>query len=95
MSVKPLDEEAIFKIACQIEASQGRADYLRQACGDDGALHDRMAVLLQEHQQHPSFLESPPEAFSPTIDMPVESPASEKPGTVIGPYKLLSPIDGA
>ena len=41
MSVKPLDEEDLFKVACQIVSPQGRADYLRQVCGDDSTLHDR------------------------------------------------------
>ena len=92
MTFKPLDEKAIFKVACQITAPQARADYLRQVCGDDEALHDRVAVLLKEHEDHPSFLEVPPAAFSPTLDMPAEPPTREGPGAQIGPFKLLEQI---
>src|SRR5436190_10247121 len=92
MSVQPLDEESLFKIAVQIDAPEERANYLRQACGDDLALYDRVAVLLQEHDEHPSFLEAPADIFSRTFQMPALSPSAEAPGTVIGPYKLLQQI---
>src|SRR5579872_1302035 len=92
MSLQPHDEEAIFKVACQITSLAARADYLRHVCGDNRELHDRVALLLKEHQDHPSFLEVPPEAYSPTIDMPAEPPTREGPGTQIGPYKLLEQI---
>ena len=92
MTFKPLDEKAIFKVACQITSPQARADYLRQVCGDDEALHDRVAVLLKEHEDHPSFLEVPPAAFSPTLDMPAEPPTREGPGAQIGTFKLLEQI---
>ena len=89
MANKPLDEEAIFKVACKIESPQGRADYLNQVCGDDQALFDRVATLLRAHEEAPSFLESPAPAIGATADFP---PLNEKPGTVIGPYKLLQVI---
>src|SRR5437899_11448436 len=89
MANKALDEEAIFKVACKIESPQGRADYLNQVCGDDQALFDRVATLLRAHEEAPSFLESPVPAIGATADF---RPPTEKPGTMIGPYKLLQQI---
>src|SRR5438552_7407002 len=86
---QPLDEEAIFKVACRIEPREARADYLNQICGDDSALADRVAQLLRAHEETPSFLESPPSGLGGTVGFP---PLSERPGTVIGPYKLLQQI---
>src|ERR1700687_436086 len=89
MENKALDEEAIIKDACRIKPPEARSDYLKQICGDDLALADRVAQLLRAHQETPSFLESPPPGLGGTIDLP---PLSERPGIVIGPYKLLQQI---
>src|SRR6516164_2008866 len=89
MAGKPLDEEAIFKVACQIESPQARADYIKQVCGDDRALFDRVGTLLRAQEEAPSFLEAPPPGIGATVDVPT---LNEKPGTVIGPYKLLQQI---
>ncbi|MGA2255924.1 MAG: hypothetical protein ABSG53_14855 [Thermoguttaceae bacterium] len=89
MSNKPLDEEDIFKAACKIGAAEARADYLKQACGDDRALTDRLAALLRVHDEEQSFLESPPHAPLATLDVP---PIAERAGTIIGRYKLLEQI---
>jgi len=89
MAGKPLDEEAIFKVACKIDSPQARADYLKQVCGDDQALFDRVATLLRAYEEAPSFLESPAAAAAATIDEPA---ATARPGTVIGPYKLREQI---
>jgi serine/threonine protein kinase len=43
---------------------------------------------LEAHQEAGSFLESPAAGLVATIDEPV----TERPGTVIGPYKLLEQI---
>ena len=84
MSDTPLDEEAIFKVAYQIASPQARADYLAQICGADRALFDRVAMLLQLHDQQASFLEPKPAGLAGTLDQPI----TERPGTQIGPYKL-------
>jgi serine/threonine protein kinase/Flp pilus assembly protein TadD len=89
MATKPLDEEAIFKVACQIDSPQARANYLKQVCGDDQALFDRVATLLRAQEEAPSFLEAPPPGIGATVDVPT---LNEAPGTVIGPYKLLQQI---
>src|SRR3954462_11204456 len=89
MAGEMLDEKAIFNVARQIGSPDARAEYLRQACGTDSGLRERVEVLLHAYEEQASFLESPPPVGgAPTIDQP----ASESPGPVIGPYKLIEPI---
>jgi WD40 repeat protein/serine/threonine protein kinase len=84
-----MDELAIFTRALDIERSQERAAFLEQVCGADATLRARVEALLQSHQAAGSFLQgSPLEATSPTVD---QRPL-ERPGTQIGPYKLLQQI---
>src|SRR5919201_1350927 len=83
-----LDEKAIFNVARQIGSPDARAEYLRQACGTDPGLRERVQVLLHAYEEQASFLESPLPVGAATIDQP----ASESPGTVIGPYKLIEQI---
>jgi eukaryotic-like serine/threonine-protein kinase len=82
------DEKVIFNVARQIGSSDPRGEYLRQACGTDAGLRERVQVLLRAYEEQASFLESPPVGVALTIDQP----ASESPGIVIGPYKLVEPI---
>jgi serine/threonine protein kinase len=88
MADKPLEEKEIFNRARQIAAPEERLAYLQQACGHDPATMQRVLELLLIYDQERSFLESPPVAFGPTIDEPM----AERPGTLIGPYKLLEQI---
>ncbi|HEY1378890.1 MAG TPA: hypothetical protein VGF55_18965, partial [Gemmataceae bacterium] len=89
MASEALDEKAIFNVARQIGSPDPRAEYLHQACGTDSDLRERVQGLLHAYEEQASFLESPPAAGGiPTIDQP----ASEFPGTVIGPYKLIEEI---
>src|SRR6185369_11138937 len=89
MASEILDEKAIFNVARQIGSPDARAQYLRQACGTDSGLRERVQVLLHAYEEQASFLESPPPVgVAPTIDQP----ASESPGTNIGPYKLVEQI---
>jgi len=84
-----LDEKSIFNIARQIGSPDARADYLRQACGTDSGLRERVEVLLHAYEEQASFLESPPPAV---IASTIDQQTSEIPGAVIGPYKLIEPI---
>ncbi|MGO9113752.1 MAG: protein kinase domain-containing protein, partial [Thermoguttaceae bacterium] len=89
MGSSQLDEKSIFSIARRIDSPEARSDYLRQACGDDQGLHDRLAALLRIHYEEENFLESPPPGIATASDMP---PIAERPGTIIGRYKLLEEI---
>ena len=83
------DEEAIFKVACQIPTPAARAAYLGQVCGDDVAIIERIHALLRVHDQESRFLISPPPGVAVTQDPP---PPGQQPGTLIGPYKLQEQI---
>ena len=85
MRTQPLDEADIFNTARKIEAPAARTDYVKQVCGDDRVLWDRITALLRAHDEDKSFLESPPTGLAANPEGP---PIPEGPGTVIGPYKL-------
>src|SRR5262249_27854395 len=59
------------------------------ACGGDCALRDRVDELLRAHQDAGNFLESPVPNLLPTVAAP---PVTERPGTAVGPYRLLEQI---
>ncbi len=94
MSYQIDEEEAIFKAACQISPPDDRAEYLNRACGDNPVLLERIATLLRVHEQESGFLESPPLGLGPTVVgvTKADPVLTEKPGTQIGPYKLLQQI---
>src|SRR4029077_2786108 len=62
--------------------------YIAAQCGDDAALRREVAELLAHHAPARAFLEAPAAQRAATLDQP----ARERPGTVIGPYKLLQQI---
>jgi tetratricopeptide (TPR) repeat protein/serine/threonine protein kinase len=91
----------LFLHAVQLRSLGERRDYLDRACAGDAALRAEVDALLEASARAGSFLEAPAPGFpSPsggdgqavrgiaTVD---ESPG-ERPGTVIGPYKLLQQI---
>ena len=85
---KLLPLEAIFFAALEKAAPQERACYLNEACAGDADLRRRVEKMLAAQARAGSFLEQPAAAISATIDEPI----AERPGTVIGPYKLLEQI---
>jgi eukaryotic-like serine/threonine-protein kinase len=87
MNVIQLSEEAIFHGARRIEDRDVRAAYLDQVSGSDPTLRRRVDQLLRACEREASFLEVP--ACNATVDIAV---SAERPGTVIGPYKLMEQI---
>ena len=65
---------------------------LNQACGTDDELRRRVQELLNAHRDPDSFLETPPSAVAVETGLTIDQPPAEKPGTIIGPYKLLQQI---
>src|SRR5260370_4943533 len=73
--------------------------YVAEACGGDGELGGQVGRLLQVNRDAGSFLDRPAVAVGATgafTPAPGEEatavPFRERPGTVIGPYKLLQQI---
>jgi serine/threonine-protein kinase len=80
---------SIFLAAVENHAPSEWDRYLDQACAGDMELRYRVDVLLRAHEQPNSLLDCPAPALVATVDEP---PLTERPGTVIGPYKLLEQI---
>ena len=81
--------ESLFAAALARESPEERANYLDRACGTDHQLRAQLEELLAAYPKVERFLESPARNPVATIDKPA---VSERPGTVIGPYKLLQQI---
>ena len=83
-----MSESGIFKAAVKLPPDR-RAAYLDQACGADARLRAEIESLLHAHDNSGSFLDDVPAAPDPTENY---QPIAERPGTVIGPYKLMEQI---
>jgi hypothetical protein len=83
-----MNERDIFIAALHKPNAADRSGFLQEACGDNAALRQQVEVLLRQHDQLGSFLESP--AGEPPTG--AHEPLTERPGAVIGPYKLLQQI---
>jgi serine/threonine protein kinase/tetratricopeptide (TPR) repeat protein len=88
MAMPKLDEASIFNAARRIDDPAARRLYVREACGEDGALADRVEALLRMHDEDPTFLASPTEDVRALLG----APTAEGPGTQVGPYRLLRPL---
>src|SRR5437588_8437451 len=93
--------ETVFFAALAKGDAAERAAYLNEACGTDTEPRRRVDQLLAAHPQVGSFLQddalahpSPVAGGGPEVrgSATVDVPVSERPGTVIGPYKLLQQI---
>jgi serine/threonine protein kinase/tetratricopeptide (TPR) repeat protein len=61
---------------------------LAELANGDEELRQSVNALLVAHREAPGFLESP----VPALARPVDEPSNERPGIVIGPYKLIEQI---
>jgi serine/threonine protein kinase len=90
MGAQPNRAAAIFDAAVELGTAAERAAYLDAACGADAQLRAEVEGLLAHDNAAGSFLDlsarpDPPSAVE-------ESAVAERPGTVIGPYKLMEQI---
>jgi serine/threonine protein kinase/tetratricopeptide (TPR) repeat protein len=83
-----LSPESIFAQAIEIPSAEDRAAFLDQVCQNDAGLRQELEKLVGDHFRAGQFLERPAAHLLPTVDHPVR----ERPGTRIGPYKLLEQI---
>jgi tetratricopeptide (TPR) repeat protein len=87
MSTQSNKARAIFQEAIEQHLPDSRATFLNNACGEDLELRERVERLLRSHEQLGSFHEQ-----TQHDDASASQPQMERPGTVIGPYKLLQEI---
>src|SRR5262245_22988619 len=86
--MEPKSIDQIFWDAAQLASAAERDAYLDGACGGDVVLRRRVEQLLQARPQAENFLES----VAPRSVATVQELVGERPGTVIGAYKLLEQI---
>src|SRR4051812_43903130 len=85
--------KAIFMAAVDKSGPAERAAYVGEACGSDDALRQRVEILLKAHDDPGSFMNSPVAGPASSAVASVNEPSlTERPGTLIGPYKLLEQI---
>src|SRR5262245_65793350 len=89
MPADPERVQAVFLAAAEQEGAAGRAAVLDRLCGADAELRQRVETLLRAHQAPGPFLESP---APPLVATAEELPVTERPGTVVGSYKLMELI---
>jgi serine/threonine protein kinase len=81
------DAKAIFLEALDCKGADELRRFLEQACGPDAALRARVEELLRAHRDAGAFL-----GVGVQQGATCDQPGGERPGTVIGPYKLLQQI---
>ena len=89
MTASRPDNEAIFHAARGIPDPDRRRAYVREACGEDEARIALVEALLAAADGTDSLLDRP---LADTSEATIDLPATESPGTVVGPYKLIEPI---
>ena len=83
-----MNETVIFSAAIKLPAEQ-RQSFVKAACAGNAELEREVAALLREHDGIGSFIEQPAIPAAPPRS---RLQPSERPGTQIGPYKLLQQI---
>jgi serine/threonine protein kinase/Tfp pilus assembly protein PilF len=81
----------LFLQARQLRSAGERQAFLDEVCGGDAAMRLEVEALLEAGERAGRFLESPA-AVVHFVASSVDEPESERPGRVIGPYKLLEQI---
>jgi WD40 repeat protein/serine/threonine protein kinase len=83
-----IDEKAIFVAALALPAAKEREAYLREACAGNPELVGRLRELLSAHEESQGPLDRGPALFGATLG----AADTERPGAIIGPYKLIEQI---
>src|SRR5262245_14401323 len=80
--------ESILAAAVELGSEAERRQFVDRACAGDAELRRRVDELIENHFRAGNFLAS----LAPHTVATVEEVIGERPGTVIGPYKLLEQI---
>ena len=89
MSEPQVEVFEIFSTALELSSPEERAKYLDKACGNNADLRQRVERMLDANPDMGAFMEAPALDIDATIDVPE---IVERPGTLIGRYKLLQEI---
>ena len=89
MSADSSQAKSIFLSAIEDFAPEQWGAYLDEACAGDASLRNRVELLLTAHQGQDALFDDPSTAL---IAQAVYSDPVEKPGIVIGRYRLLEKI---
>jgi WD40 repeat protein/serine/threonine protein kinase/tetratricopeptide (TPR) repeat protein len=89
VSDPPNQAKSIFLAAIEEHAPEQWLGFLDQACAGDVRLRAEVEKLLRARSELGSFHEPPRPVPLATIDAPM---IGERPGTAIGPYKLIEQI---
>jgi serine/threonine protein kinase len=89
MTNQSCSERSIFESAIGIGSPTERAAFLDQACAGDQQLRMEVEALLAVHDRMGSLHGPEP---TPHLAATIDDPSTERPGTVIGLYKLLEQI---
>jgi WD40 repeat protein/serine/threonine protein kinase len=81
------EERSVFLQAIEIPSAEERAAFLEAACRNNQQLRGEVEALLRAHEKPQELLDAPDARSSDTTE-----PLAERPGAVIGPYKLLQVI---
>jgi hypothetical protein len=84
-----MNERSIFIADLEIDDRSQRDAYVDRVCGADAMLRSQVDELLQAHEEPDGFMRRSALALVTGHDEPS---IVERPGTVIGAYKLLEQI---
>jgi serine/threonine protein kinase/Flp pilus assembly protein TadD len=90
MTDQSSSERSIFESAIDKSSIAARAAFLDEACAGNERLRAEVEALLAAHDRLASV---PNDGWAPRLVATIDEPAIiERPGTVIGPYKLMEQI---
>jgi serine/threonine protein kinase/tetratricopeptide (TPR) repeat protein len=87
MAEKP-SEQSIFLHAVGLASPADRAAYLEEVCRNNARLRQELDALIAAHDR----LGADPPPSGPDLPRTIDEPNTERPGTVIGPYKLIEQV---
>ena len=83
--------ETLFHAASELASAEERQAYLERACGNDQDLRREVEALLRAGSDAESLFEQHQQGREAAAFLKLE-PVLERPGSIIGRYKLLEKI---